>query len=63
VSTSGKERAKRNLPRYFKKSIVFVYTVPNIRPLARKIWNALTCIDQKKIASNKTHPSAGRKVT
>lgn len=55
MPNQGKIRKGRNLPRYFKKSIVFVYTVPNIRPLARKIWNVLACLDQKEVICNKTY--------
>ena len=55
MPTSDRKKAARSLPSNFKKSIVFIYTLPNIRPLARKIWNVLACIDQKGLTPNKKH--------
>lgn len=55
MPTRDKESVKRSLPRYFRKSTVLIYTVPNIGPFARKIWNILACLDQKGITPNKRY--------
>ena len=52
---SDRKKVIRSLPNNFKKSIVLIYTLPNIRPLARKIWNILACLDQKGLTPNKKY--------